>query len=635
MSSNVEPVDRTSALRVGLRSALVVFAAACSCATVQNSTPASMRGGWFDMLKASGGSSARPAGPAASYTWTGADKRNISVSVAAPNVAGRPTESISPVSGDNGPQIDAALSRLKAAGGGTLRLSPGEYVLAGGPPALALSGLKDVAIEGRGATLTFSAWGDGIAIQNCQRLAVRGLSLRYAKPAVLAAVVRQTARGNELMVAPSQTTALNGAKIYQVTEYDKAGKGFVPKARRLLLGRNGESPVGDGARGFTLPSGKLNDFADGRPVEVKLSYYNGAAVRIADPGDTPVSADITFDGLTVQNSPGMGIAVDLMGSGLAVLNSQIGVRSPTSNAVTVAYDALHVTAMTGNILLRGNQFTASGDDAINISSPIYDVSPGSDAKDVTLKAKTGGVYLGATLAFFDADLRWLGNDRIVKRSSRSPDAQIGVAFSDTVPQGARYARNVDLLSSRYAILNNEIFRCQCHGVLAQTPNGIIAGNRFTSLRANAIRLVVSAWWHEGSAVRNVVVRDNIITDTGDDGRRGVVWGAITLYAELGDDGGQDQPAVATQTVNDTVLIADNTISGVDQGCISVASSAHVRITGNRCQGFNRRLDKGQLLVEKTDPVAGIKRLSAKTSYLGQGNGIWIDPLSTSNIDHSS
>lgn len=635
MNDNVQFADRRPVLSATLRAALMVAAAVCCCATVGTPNPTTIPKGWLDILTTSGASGDQPSGAGSSYRWTGADGRSLSVSVAAPDVAGRDVETISPLAGDNGAQINAALSRLKAAGGGTLRLSPGDYALAGGPPALALTGLRNVAIEGRGATLTFAQWGDGIRIQNCQRLALRGLSLRYAQPAVLSAVVRSSGRGNELVVDPSQRAALANARIFQVTEYDKAGGGFVPNARRLLLGRGGERPASDGSNGFMLPSGKLKDFADGRPVEVKLSYYNGAAVHIADAGDTPVSENITLDGLTIQNSPGMGIVVDLMRSGLAVLNSQIGVRTPRSNAVTIAYDALHVTAMTGGILLQGNKFTASGDDAINIGSPIYDVLPGSGGTSATIGAKTGGVYVGATLAFFDGDLRWLGNAAIVKRSARSPTAQIGVTLADTVPEGARYARNIDLLSSRYAIAGNEIYRCQCHGILAQSPNGIIERNTFDALRANAIRLVVSAWWREGSGVQNVVVKNNIITDTGDDARRGVVWGAITAYAELGDDGGQDQPAVATQKINDGISIEGNSISGVDQGCISVASSSHVRIADNVCRQFNRRLDKGQLLLERTDPAAGLKRLPAKTGYLKQGNGIWIDPLSTSNVDVTS
>ncbi len=632
MNDDVVLADRQPVLAAALRSAFVVAAAICCCASVREQNPTSIPQGWVNVLATRGAGSARASGAGSSYKWIGADNQSLSVSIAAPDVAGRAVATIRPVAGDNSAQINAALSRLKAAGGGTLRLAPGDYPLAGGPPALALNGLRDVAIEGRGATLTFAQWGDGIRIQNCQRLALRGLSLRYAQPAVISAVVRSSDRGNTLVVDPSQKAALAHAKIFQVTEYDRSGGGFVPNSRRLLLGRGGESATGDGSNGFTLPSGKLKDFADGRPVEVKLSYYNGAAVHIADAGDTPVSENITLDGLTIQNSPGMGIVVDLMGSGLAVLNSQIGVRAPRSNAVTIAYDALHVTAMTGDILLQGNKFTASGDDAINIGSPIYDVLPGASGTSATLVAKTGGVYVGATLAFFDANLRWLGNAAIAKRSARSPAAQIGVTLADAVPEGARYARNIDLLSSRYAIADNEIYRCQCHGVLAQSPNGIIEGNKFDALLANAIRLVVSAWWREGSGVQNVVVKNNIITDTGNDSRRGVVWGAITAYAELGDGGGQDQPAVATQKINDTISIEGNTISGVDQGCISVASSSHVRIADNVCRQFNRRLDKGQLLLERTDPAAGIRRLPAKTGYLKQGIGIWIDPLSTSNVD---
>ncbi len=632
MRGDLELVDPSSTFRSKLRAILVMCAALCCCATVRNSAPTIMPAGWLDILRASGAGSESPSG--SSYSWIGADNRGMSVSVALPNINGHAVELIRPVLGDNGPQIQEALAKLRASGGGTLRLFPGNYVVAGGPPALNLLGLKDVAIEGQGATITFSEWGDGLHIQSCVRLAIKGISFRYAAPAVLPAVIRHSALGNEIVADPSQIRALSQAKIYQITEYDKAKGSFVPNARRLLLGRDGESLIKTGSNRFVLSSGRLKDFEDARPIELKLSYYNGAAIRIADPGDTPVSHDITFDGVTVQNSPGMGISVDLMHSGLAVLNSQIGLRMPSSNTVTIAYDAFHVTAMAGGILVNRNKFTASGDDAINIGSPIFDLIQRPALKEAKLRAKTGGVYVGAVLAFFDADLRWLGNSKVVRRSPRTSGAQIDVDFSDNVPDGSRYARNIELLSSRYAVVDNEVYRCQCHGILAQNPNGIIKGNVFTSLRANAIRLVVSAWWREGSGAQNIVVQKNIIEDTGDDSRRGVVWGAITLYAELGDDGGQDQPAVATEAINDSILIDGNSISDVDQGCISVASSSRVKITNNGCKNFNRRLDRSQLLVERTNPIAGARRLASKIDYLDRGTGVWIDPLSTANVDLS-
>ncbi|MDR6790418.1 hypothetical protein J2Y58_003801 [Sphingomonas sp. BE138] len=610
-----------------LRTLIVAAAAVASCCSPAPSKAQNERGGsWAEMATANRHSDAVGAG--VTLGWNGADGQPVSVAVVAPRLAGRPVEAIAPAAGDNGPAIRAALEKLPASGGGTLRLAPGTYRVAASSPAVMLEGLNDVLIDGRGARIVFATWGDGFMIRNAARIAIKGLSLGYAQPAVIAATVRRTGSGNQLELDPGQRDLPGRAIAYQVTGYDRASGTALPGGRRLLLGRGGAAlnPAAGGR--LTLASATLDQFADGDAVEIKLAYYKGAAIRIADT-DKPVTHDVTIDGVTVSDSAGAAIAVDLMGRGLAVLNSRIGVRTGRSSIVTIAYDALHVTAMTGDILLRDNVFTASGDDAINLGSPIFDVATGGGA--TTLATKTGGVYPGAELAFFDSGLRWLGNARISERGPRDAANRMKVSLDAPLPAGTRYARNMALLASRYAVVGNDVSRCQCHGLLVQGPNGLVRENRFAGLRANAIRLVVSAWWHEGSGAQNVVVERNQVRDTGDDGRRGVVWAAITAYGELGDGGGQNQPPVARQPLNGGLLIRDNDIAQVAQGCISIASSADVRLSGNRCAAVNQALDRGQLMVERSDAAAGLRRMPAKTAYLASGDGVWIDPLSTTDV----
>jgi len=77
-----------------------------------------------------------------------------------------------------------------------------------------------------------------------------------------------------------------------------------------------------------------------------------------------------------------------------------------------------------------------------------------------------------------------------------------------------------------------IGHCECHGVQAQGPNGIIRGNRFEKTRCNAIRLLTSGTWNEGSGAQKVVVANNIVRGAGADTKRWFVWAAITVYAEL-------------------------------------------------------------------------------------------------------
>ncbi|MBB6506185.1 hypothetical protein F4693_003182 [Sphingomonas endophytica] len=581
----------------------VLIATCCAPAPSQSATA-----DWSALATAARQSPA--SGDGLRRSWTGADGRPVTLAVLAPRLDGRPVIALDPTPGDNGPAIAGALARLRAAGGGTLRLAAGTWPIAGGPPGIALDGLSDVLIDGPGAQLVFAQWGDGILISNAARVKLRGLSVGYARPPVVKARVD----GGRLAFAGAAPDA--GAPVYQVSAAGPAGA-------RILLGKQGKSLGRDGG----LPGG-LGDFAPGTPVQVKLSWYKGGAIRIGDPGDKPVSHDITLDHVTVRDSAGGGIVADLMGRGLAIVGAKLG----GAGGSAIAYDGFHVTAAGGDLLVEDSDFIGTGDDAINIASPIIDASRDAGGASVTLSGATARVYPGARLAFFDAGLQLVGTADVASRSPRDPAGRMRTMFTTPVPSGEiRYARNMDLLSERYAIVGNRMADCICHGVLAQAPNGLIQDNQFSGLRYNAIRLLTSAAWKEGAGAYNVVVAGNRVADTGQDTRPGRVWAAITVFGELAGNGPGGQAPLAPGPLNAGLLIRDNQIDGVDQGCIAVSNAADVVLKDNRCARFGRRPGTPRMLADRADIAAGIARLPAKGAYLAGGTGVWIDPGTTARI----
>ncbi len=552
------------------------------------------------------------AGDGLRRTWAGADGRPVTLAVIAPQVAGRPVIALDPAGGDNGPAIAAAVARLRAGGGGTLRLAAGTWPIAGGPPALALDGLHDVLIDGPGAQLVFANWGDGILISNAARVMLRGVSIGYARPPVVPARVE----GGRLAFAGAAPPP--GAPIYQVS-------GAPPGGARLLLGRQGGAlgPAGQ------LPGG-LPGFGADQSVRVKLSWYKGGAIRIADAGDKPLSHDITLDHVTIRDSAGAGIVADLMGRGLAVVDSRIGGAGDSA----VAYDGLHITAATGDILVENSDFTGTGDDAINISAPIADAALDSGGRSATFGGNGARIYPGARLALFDAALQLVGTAQVAARTPRDAGGRIRATFAAPLAAGAapvRYARNLDLLAQRYAIVGNRVADCICHGVLGQAPDGLIRDNQFSGLRYNAIRLLTSAAWKEGAGAINVVVADNRISDTGQDNRPGRVWAAITVFGELAGNGPGGPAPLAPAPLNGQLLIRGNEIAGVDQGCIAVSNAADVTLDGNSCTGFARQPGSMRMLADRAAPAASLAQLPAKSAYLARGDGIWIDPGSTARV----
>jgi hypothetical protein len=568
------------------------------------------------------------------YNWQGANTEAAGVVVKRPVMTQHPyVVTLSPIAGDNGPALQAALAKVKAQKGGALQLRGGRYDIRS---PVTLQGLSDVVINGPNAILNFMNWGDGLRIMNSERLVLQGVTIRYAKPALIFGTM--TARGNaiELVLDGQDSAQPANMIVHQISSFDRTQKRYLPDSLRMMLGKRGKVFYRAPGHGYTAP--ELANIAPGTVLALKLAYYKGAAIRIVDEGNGSPSNDIVIDGITISNSAGVGIAVNDMGRGLAIIRSSIGPRATDAHPVGIAFDAIHITASGGDILIRDNYIQGSGDDAINIASPILDVNPGQGDHSVRLKWESGQVAPGSRFAFFDEKLRYIRTGSVVERQQRGSDGSALLWFDSPVNKGGnvRFARDLSRRSNRYAIINNDITRCECHGVLAQAPNGIIRVNRFTKTRFNAVRLLTSSNWQEGSGAYNVAVERNIVRDTGGDARRGLVWAAISVYGELVDTTNATGSIVSLDILNQTIRIADNDIADVDQGCISVASAARVTIRGNRCINVNRNVGLARLLIEPGPVSNSAQRAGSKIAYLGGGqSGIYVDPLSTIGIDTSN
>ena len=106
-----------------------------------------------------------------------------------------------------------------------------------------------------------------------------------------------------------------------------------------------------------------------------------------------------------------------------------------------------------------------------------------------------------------------------------------------------------------------------------------------------------------------------------------------MFGELGNDGATDNGTapLAPVPLNARLLIRDNQIDGVDQGCIAVSNATDVTLKNNRCTAFGRRPGRVRMLADRTDLRAGLAQLPAKGAYLASGDGVWIDSATTARV----
>lgn len=504
---------------------------------------------------------------------TGANGRPIRVVVRAPRPpAGAGTVFVSPppAGADAAAVLLDALQTARRSGAQRLVLAPGVYRLTSrtrvvdADAALVLRDLQDFTIEGEGATLLVATVGNGLVISNCQRLRLRGLTIDYDTPTSASGVVLEK---DGQKVIRLDAGAVAGARLHQVIVRSQEVD------RRFFFGRKGVELQRSGGE---LSAGAAFDkLPPGAPVLLKHHHYEGAAIQVRDANHRHATSDLIFDRVVIHGSTGAGFDIERMGRGLALVNVEIRAR-PNGPPLSVEYDGVHVTSFGGDLILRDSLIRDQGDDAINLSTVVHRVegaTPGSD--EVILSHRTDVIAVGDTLAFFDASGGYLAQAR-VRAFLPSPRHARVKLDRPAPPLAIAYARNLDLLGRRYVISGNRIGPCQCHGILAQTPNGVIEHNVMRGLRFNAIRLLTSLKpWKEGAGAFNIAVLNNQIRDTGGDRNKRVPHAAISVYL-------QNDTYLTAAPAGADVAIRGNRIANVAQGCIYAERVRNLSVRDNSC-----------------------------------------------------
>jgi hypothetical protein len=513
-----------------------------------------------------------------SQTWAGADGRPVNVVVRVPRTAGKPTVSIQPpAAGANAtPVFQAAIAQLKKAGGGVLKVAPGEYRFQtpnSDQPStghLLLSKVSDIDIQAANAHFVFETDADGIFIQDCQRVRIWGARMRDARTLSGTGHMR---RVDGVLRLELEQPLPDGATINWVQPMNEGATRSWPQIQsRAIIAPKVAQPARLDERTFTSPEFKY--LKDGQYVVVKFSYYGGRAVYVRD-SFTGTSEDIVLDGVRIGSNGGMGVLVKSRGRGIAIQNSAIA--ADAGRPYSTNYDGIHVIAGAGDILIRGNSFAHTGDDQINLRSIIHKVTPVS-ADSATLTTDARLIRAGDEVAFFNKAGDYIGR-RLVNAApplGNSDTLTFGFAKGDAIAEAA-FARVVNITPRRYAIVNNTLADSAGRGMLLQIPNGLVQKNVIRGLPRTAIRLLTSFDpWYEGAGAINVRITGNTIDGGG--AELGFSWltGIITALGEVV----SAKPAATMQ--NGPLKIDNNVFTAPRAACIAVYSTKDVKQENNIC-----------------------------------------------------
>lgn len=514
-------------------------------------------------------------------TWTGADGKLANVVVQVPRTAGKPTVSVAPPAqgSDATPILQTALSQLRKAGGGILKISSGEYHFKTGNQAdqaglaqFLVSKVSDVDIQGAGAKFIFDTNCDGILVEASQRVRIQGISMEDSRD--LSGNGRMHKVDGVMRLELDKPLPANVTINWVQPMNEGATRSWPQTPMRTILTPSDAQPVRIDDRTFTAPTFK--NIADGQYVSVKFTWYGKRALYVLDTSRA-VNEDIIFDGVHIGSIGGMGMVVRTRGRGIALVNSTISASA--GKPYSTNYDGVHVIAAAGDVLLRGNSFAHTGDDQINVRSIIHQVSNVTN-NNVTLSNSARLIRVGDEIGFFTAAGEYLGK-RMIKSApplGNSDTITFGLAPGEPILEAA-YARDINITPRRFAVVNNTMTDSSGRGMLIQVPNGLIQGNVIRGIPHTAIRMLTSFDpWLEGAGAINVRVTGNTINSGGGALGLGFVTGIITALGEI------TSTKLPANMQNGPIKIDNNTFTAPRAACIAVYNTQGVVQENNVCGG---------------------------------------------------
>ena len=522
------------------------------------------------------------------HRWEAPDHRTIQTVVRLPHPAtNAPDVTLPsvPEGADARPYFEAALNDVRSRRARRLVVPFGTYIfkstMTDQSGHLVIHDLSDSTIDGGGATFVFTHNVVGILIRGCQRVRLANIKIKYDLHMASLATIRGRAGRKVLVVDPAYPVTSDDP-VYYVSEFNPAAREWVQGGQRLILPPgSGNAAIYEGDQ--TYSSNAFSQLDEHRTFIVFHQFYGGPAIRIGDSPGPEQPEDVVIDNVRIFSGPGMGILAYGIKRGLAVIDCEIAPGQGPNSLISTEYDAIHVLELGGDLIIANNSISGQGDDGINLNNPISTISATyPDRRTMVLAPYSRFISVGDKLAFFDQDDRFIGQAGVVRtKAIGGLDYEVAVTELPAGVGKKDIVRDTSLIDSRYVVAGNKISKCNCHGILAQIPNGLVEQNDIRDTKANAIRLLSSTgFFKEGVGAINVVVRGNKISNTGTDITPRIPWAAITVYAPISDGD------VSFFPVNKDLLIEGNTVLNAQDACITISSSIDVAIRHNKCISVN-------------------------------------------------
>jgi hypothetical protein len=408
----------------------------------------------------------------------------------------------------------AAIAQCRQVKASRLVVQKGVYRITSGET-IVFEGLSDFIFDAGGSTFLFHQikGGAGMLIKNCTRSVFSNFNLDWDwKIDPLASI------GRIIKVAPD--SAFFEMRFESAAPLNpKRWVTMNPLDEKLRVPGAGQEFGGFGPKKIEKLNAQTVRVFPSYPVPVKagqlylLRHYTYEKHGVVMSSNTHLS----LRDVTIFSFPGIGFVVGGNQHHFELLHCRITYPENERRPITTTADGFHVMQSQGFIKLEDCDFGYMGDDCINIHDNIHSGVRRVDAHTLVAEGIVDWVC-----PFAAGDLVEIRNDdysptgfkgKLKESKTDYKSKETTLVFDQELP--GQIPSDAILFNLRFGSSNCIIRNCYFHenrarGLLCNTANWLIEGNRFFHNQHSAMLLVadVGPSWSEGFGAQNVIIRNN-------------------------------------------------------------------------------------------------------------------------------
>lgn len=386
--------------------------------------------------------------------------------------------------------------------------------------------MKNLTIEGNGATLMYHGEMVTIAFEHCSNMKLHNIHTDFERPAGSEMTYTKVENGEvEIDIHRDTRYEIINGRMNLYGEGWRSNKNhcieYSPKDEKFrysqgwnTLAAADAKEIGRGTVRFTTPADFLPEV--GNTLTIRDIIRDQVGMFILE------SKDITLSEVNMYYMHGLGI-VSQYSRDITMSRVKCTPREGSGRLLAASADMMHFSGCSGKVKVDSCYFAGAQDDPINIHGTNLRAIEKKDSRTLRLRFMHGQSYgfnayfPGDTVAFVSASTMQRFDRARVEKVVRISDRVLEVRFDKNIPTTLELNHDcVENLTCtpEVEIRNNYFTRTSTRGTLVTTPRKVvIENNTYYKTGMSAILIEGDAeGWYESGPVCDVLIKGNTFVD---------------------------------------------------------------------------------------------------------------------------